>query len=193
MASPLIARFLLAGIACAASGAAFAETWEGDQRAGLLQFTAIQAGAKFTGAFKRFKVRLEYDAKDPAKGKLHVTVPTASVDTADAERDEIIRSADFFRTGEYPEAVFHAEGFERDGAGFVARGELTIRGITQAASVRFALKPAGKRLSMKGSAELRRLPFGIGQGEWESTEWIGDEVGVRFDLKLRPAPGAASP
>lgn len=193
MASPLIARVLLAGIACAATGAACAETWEGDQRAGSLQFTAIQAGAKFTGAFKRFTVRLEFDARDPAQGKLHVTVPTASVDTADAERDEIIRSVDFFWTGEYPEAVFHAKGFERDGAGFVARGELTIRGITQTASVRFGLKPSGKRLAMTGSSELRRLPFGIGQGEWESTEWIGDEVGVRFDLKLRPVPAAASP
>lgn len=189
MAFPLIARILSAAIACAACIPAFAETWEGDQGAGSLQFTAIQAGAKFTGAFQRFTVRLEFDAEDPARGKLHVTVPTTSVDTADAERDEIIRSVDFFWTGKFPDAVFHAAGFERDGAGFLARGELSIRGVTQAASVRFELKPAGKRLSMKGSSELRRLPFGIGQGEWESTEWIGDEVGVRFDLKLRPAAG----
>jgi len=189
VAFPLITRVLPAAIACAACLPAFAETWVGDQHAGSLEFTAIQAGAKFTGAFRRFTVRLEFDAKDPAHGKLHVTVPTASVDTADAERDEIIRSADFFWTGQFPDAVFLAEGFRRDGRGFLARGELTIRGVTQAATVRFELKPAGKQLSMKGKSELRRLPFGIGQGEWESTEWIGDEVGVRFDLKLRPAAG----
>lgn len=191
MASPLIARLLPAALACAACFPAFAETWEGDERAGSLQFTAIQAGAKFSGAFKRFSVRLEFDAADPAQGRLHVIVPTAGVDTADAERDEIIRSADFFWTGRFADAVFHAEGFEQEGAGFLARGELTIRGVTQPAIVRFALRPAGKRLAMKGTSELRRLPFGIGQGEWESTEWIGDEVGVRFDLKLRPAAPAA--
>jgi hypothetical protein len=34
---------------------------------------------------------------------------------------------------------------------------------------------------------LRRLEFGVGQGEWATTEWIGDEVEVRFDLSLVPA------
>jgi hypothetical protein len=40
---------------------------------------------------------------------------------------------------------------------------------------------------MKGTASLKRLPFGLGQGDWASTEWIGDDVDVRFDLKLAPA------
>ncbi|MEX1994705.1 MAG: YceI family protein [Steroidobacteraceae bacterium] len=196
MAYPLIARILLAGLACAAAGAPRAPPaggGEGDQRVGSLRFTAIQAGAKFTGAFRRFEVRFEFDVKNPGQGRLHVIVPTASVDTADPERDQIIRSADFFWTEKYADAVFHAEGFEPDGRGFLARGELTLRGITRPATARFELKQSGKRLAMKGTAQLRRLPFGIGQGEWESTEWIGDEVGVLFDLKLRPAPAAASP
>ena len=46
---------------------------------------------------------------------------------------------------------------------------------------------------MKGDAKIRRLPFGVGQGEWQSTEWIGDEVVVRFDLKLKPATGGGRP
>ena len=39
---------------------------------------------------------------------------------------------------------------------------------------------------MKGSASLKRLDFGLGQGEWASTEWVGDTVDVRFELKLSP-------
>jgi hypothetical protein len=39
---------------------------------------------------------------------------------------------------------------------------------------------------MKGSASLRRLAFGLGQGEWASTEWVGDEVDIRFELRLQP-------
>ena len=39
---------------------------------------------------------------------------------------------------------------------------------------------------MKGSANLKRLAFGLGQGDWASTEWVGDDVDVRFDLKLAP-------
>jgi polyisoprenoid-binding protein YceI len=46
---------------------------------------------------------------------------------------------------------------------------------------------------MKGTANLHRLDFGLGQGDWASTEWVGDEVEVRFELKLRPvAPATIS-
>ncbi len=193
MATALIPRLLLTGIACCHAGAAMAGTWQGDQRAGNLKFTATQAGATFTGAFQRFKVRFEFDAKDPSRGKLDVTVPIASVNTQDADRDEILRGRDFFWIETFPEAVFHADRFEPNGKGWRASGQLTMRGVTQPATLRFELKPAAKRLTMKGTADLRRLEFGIGQGEWSATEWIGDEVGVRFDLKLVPADAAANP
>ena len=37
-----------------------------------------------------------------------------------------------------------------------------------------------------GEARLSRLAFGVGQGEWQDTQWVGDEVTVRFDLLLSP-------
>jgi len=186
VARALISRILLAAIACSMSGAAFAAAWQGDQRSGSLRFTAIQAGAKFSSAFERFEVRFDFDESDPAHGRLDVTVATKSVNTADADRDEILRSRDFFWSEQFPEAVFHAEKFERDGAGWRANGELAMRGVTRPVVVRFALAPGPMQLVMKGTADLRRLEFGVGQGEWSSTEWVGDEVGVLFDLKLLP-------
>jgi polyisoprenoid-binding protein YceI len=186
VARPLIPRILLAAVACAGTMAAQAAGWQGDERTGSLQFTAIQAGAKFTGAFRRFQVRFDFDEAKPAAGRLEVTVETRGVDTSDADRDGILRSRDFFWCEQYPEAKFHAEKFERDGAGWRASGELALRGVTRPVAVRFALVPGPMQLAMKGTADLRRLEFGIGQGEWSSTEWVGDEVGVLFDLKLLP-------
>jgi polyisoprenoid-binding protein YceI len=46
---------------------------------------------------------------------------------------------------------------------------------------------------MKGGATLRRLEFGVGQGEWAATTWVGDPVDVAFDLKLLPVTAATSP
>lgn len=165
--------------------AALAEVRQADEGSGTLEFLAIQAGAKFTGAFKNFQVRLDFDPSNAAHGSLHVTVATPSIDTQDPERDEILRSRDFFWTEQHPQAIFHAERFEPDGAGFRALGELTIRGATKPATVRFTLAPMQGAAVMKGTANLRRLAFGLGQGEWASTEWVGDEVEVRFELKLR--------
>lgn len=170
---------------------AAAAAWQGDQHAGTLRFTATQAGAKFTGHFGEFKVRFDFDAADPAKGVLDVTISTASADTADQERNEVLHGRDFFWVEHFPQATYHAEGFKADGKAWVANGQLTLRGVTQPVVVRFELKPKQKELGMKGGAALRRLEFGVGQGDWTDTTWLADPVDVAFDLSLQPAADAS--
>ncbi len=186
-------RAALACLALAAAGPADAAAWQGDQAAGQLQFIAVQAGAKFTGGFTKFQVRFDFDPAKPAGGSLDVTVATASAETLDDERDALLAGEDFLWTGTHPEATFHAEKFRRDGKRWRADGLLTLRGVRKPVTVRFQITPSGDHLSMKGDAKLRRLAFGVGRGEWQSTEWIGDEIEVHFDLKLPKAPAAASP
>lgn len=175
----------LAALACCQ--AATGDVRQADGSAGTLEFQATQAGARFTGAFTRFRVKFDFDPARPATGSLDVTVETASVDTKDGERDQILRGPDFFWAEKYPQAEYHATRFERAGTGWRATGELTIRGVSKVVPVTFTLAPAGAVSGMKGTTALKRLPFGLGQGDWASTEWIGDDVDVRFDLKLAPA------
>jgi polyisoprenoid-binding protein YceI len=167
--------------------AALAGPREADASSGKLEFSATQADAKFSGAFKRFHVKLDFDPATPAQGRLDVTVEAASIDTQDGERDEILRGPDFFAATKYPQAEYHATRFERAGPGWRADGELTIRGVKKPVPVSFTLVPAGGATVMKGTASLKRLEFGLGRGEWASTEWVGDAVDVRFELKLSPA------
>ena len=176
-------------VALAVSPAALAGALQADSSSGRLEFSATQADAKFNGAFTRFRVALEFDPAHPEQGRLDVTVDVASIDTQDPERDEILRGKDFFWAEKYPQAVYHAGKFERAGAGWRAPGELTVRGVKKPVPVTFTLAPAagGGPAVMKGGAALSRLAFGLGQGEWASTEWVGDEVEVRFELKLQPA------
>ena len=187
------ARACLVAIALLAAGPAAAKSWQGDSGAGALQFVAVQADAKFTGSFKTYAVRFDFDPAKPAAGRLDVTVMLDSTDTADEERDAILKSAEFFWSERHPQAKFHATKFRRAGKRWRADGELTLRGVTKPAAVLFTLDEKPQFLGMKGDATIRRLPFGVGQGEWQSTEWIGDEVVVRFDLKLKAAAAASSP
>jgi polyisoprenoid-binding protein YceI len=187
MALALTARSFVAVVASLAAVTAAAAAWEGDQTSGTLQFVATQAGAKFTGGFRTFSVRFDFDPAKPAGGSLDVTVDLKSADTADADRDEILKGAEFFWTDRHPQAEFHACQFRRDGERWRADGELTLRGVQQPVAVLFTPDSKLQQLGMKGAATLRRLDFGVGQGEWSTTEWIGDEVEVRFDLKLKPA------
>jgi len=65
-------------------------------------------------------------------------------------------------------------------------GALTLRGVTKDVPIdfQFTQSPAGATLS--GSAKLKRLDFGVGQGDWKSTEWVEDAVKIRFSLVLKP-------
>jgi polyisoprenoid-binding protein YceI len=177
-------------LALAVCGPAIAGSWQADQSSGKLEFTAVQADAKFTGRFEKFTARLDFDPAAPAGGELRVTVDVASIETGDAERDEILRSREFFWVEKHPQATYVAKRFARDGAGWRADGELSIRGVTKPAAVRFTLDESAAP-AMKGGSELRRLAFGLGQGEFATTEWVGDEVEVSFELKLRPVAAAA--
>ncbi len=179
----MIRRVLALALLCCP--AALADVRQADGAAGKLEFQATQAGAKFTGAFRVFHVKFDFDPAKPAAGSLDVTVETGSIDTQDGERDEILKGPDFFWADKYPAAGFHATRFERAGDGWRATGEVTIRGVKKVVPVSFTLAPANA--SMKGTARLKRLDFGLGQGDWSSTEWVGDDVDVRFELKLAPA------
>jgi polyisoprenoid-binding protein YceI len=192
MATPLrlgLCAALVAFLPCAAAAA----VWQGDQNSGALRFVATQAGAKFQGHFGEFKVRFDFDPAAPAKGRLDVTIATRSADTADAERDDVLHGTEFFSVVRFPESTYHAEEFTRDGKGWKASGQLTLRGVTKKADIRFELEPSSSEMHMRGDSTVHRLEFGVGQGDWADTTWLGDAVDVSFDLSLRPAAVETSP
>jgi polyisoprenoid-binding protein YceI len=50
----------------------------------------------------------------------------------------------------------------------------------------FQSTPSVGSAKLTGTAKLNRLDFGVGQGDWKSTEWVGDAVKISFSLVLKP-------
>ena len=164
-----------------------ATVWHTDLSNSRLAFRAMQAGAEFEGQFKRFSPQIQFDPSDLAGSRFEVEIDTRSADTQDGERDETLTGVDFFATDRWPSAHFEATGFAAKGAGkFEARGRLTIRDVTRDVVLPFTFTPApdGKHATLAGGTTIRRLDFGVGQGEWKDTTWVGNDVKVHFELKL---------
>jgi polyisoprenoid-binding protein YceI len=154
-----------------------------------LAFTFTQAGAASTGHFKTFATELQYDEANPQKGSLLVRVMIASLDTQDAERDGTLKGADLFDAKSHPAATYVAKSLSRTAAGGLeAVGKLTVRGVSKDLRLPLELKPTPAGLELTGETSIRRLDFGIGQGEWQSTESVGDEVKVSYKVALVRAP-----
>jgi polyisoprenoid-binding protein YceI len=162
-----------------------------DQTKSTLEFTFMQAGAQNKGKFTRFPVSFDFAPDNLAGSRLEVTVEIGSLDTGDKERDDTLRSADLFAVAKFPQAHFAASQFVRTASGFEALGKLTIRGVTRDARVPFTFRTADEHGVaagyMSGKTSIRRLDFGVGQGDWRATDQVGNEVGVAFALRLTSA------
>jgi polyisoprenoid-binding protein YceI len=181
----ILATVALWGVAAAVAIAAM--TWRMDAATSKLSFVGKQAGAEFEGRFEKFTADIRFDAKDLAGSHFDVVIDLASVNSKDKERDDTLRSEDLFSSKRWPTAHFVAETFTQKAPGkFAATGKLTIRDQTRPQSIEFSFEPdaQGKTAALKGSAQLKRLDFGVGQGDWKSTEWVANEVRVDFALKL---------
>lgn len=158
-----------------------------DPAASRLEFVATQEGAKFESYFERFTTLLRFDPAQPETGYIHGEIELSSVNTGNGERDEFLKTADWFDVARWPRAVFHADQIRAAGKGYSATGTLTLRDRQQPVTLTFKWTPKeGQPARLVGSAVLERLAFGVGQGEWQDTAYIGNGVAVRVHLTLVP-------
>ena len=199
MTSALRTLFATAALA----GAAFPAAWPAhgadapvphyvlDPAKSTLEFTFTQAGAQNKGHFARFPVSFDFAPASLAGSRLEVTVEVKSLDTGDGERDDILRGEDLFAVAKFPQAHYVATQITSTAAGFEALGKLTLRGVTREVRVPFTFRSAtenGVAVGyMNGKTTLRRLDFGVGQGDWKATDQVGNDVGISFALRLTAA------
>jgi polyisoprenoid-binding protein YceI len=185
----LLAALFVAGSALAAGAAPVKYTLE--QPASLLRFSFEQAGANNTGRFGKYTADVTFAADNLAASKIDVSIDIASLDTGDKERDDTLKSADLFDPAKFPKARFVSSKITIVGGGrYEAQGKLTIRNVTKDIKlpITFQTKEEkGRQIAyLTGRYTLKRLEYGVGQGDWKSTEWVKDDVVVTFSLKLAP-------
>ncbi|HEX5162175.1 MAG TPA: YceI family protein [Steroidobacteraceae bacterium] len=155
--------------------------------AGSLEFNFVQAGAAGKGRFRQFTTELQYDEQQLAVSRLKVTVQIASLDTQDKDRDDTLKSAELLDAGKFPTAEYDATSFARRGNGVEAVGKLTLHGVTRALRIPLTIRKTADGVEISGEATIKRLDYGVGQGDWSSTEWVGDEVKLQYRVPLTRA------
>lgn len=175
---------LVLGAACQA---AWAADWTMEPAASRLEFTATFEGAPAPGVFKEFEVQLkDFDPDKASAGRLDVSIRVASADMDSTDINKAIAGKEWFDFAKYPGAQFHASEIRSAQAGrYLARGTLTLKGVQQPVEVPFSWAPSGDGATMEGQFVAKRTTFGIGTGEWLSTDVIGPDVTVKFRVRLR--------
>jgi len=146
---------------------------------------------KVRGAFNEFEGSGYFDAEQPERSSVELTIQAASIDTGNADRDGHLRSNDFFAMDEYPEITFVSTAVEQTGDDeYRVTGDLTIKGVTKSVSVDFelagaAVDPFGNhRIGLEGKTTINRKDFGV---NWNAALEAGgvlvsEKVVLEFDV-----------
>lgn len=85
-----------------------------------------------SGNFKDYSITVLSDKEDFSDAKIEVTINTASIDTDNGDRDNHLRSDDFFNAEKYPKMVFKGKSMKKVGKNkYKLTGDLTIRDVTK--------------------------------------------------------------
>ena len=155
-------------------------------RGSSLTFATAWSGEAIEGRFDRWTADIQFNPDALDRSRVSVSIDMASAVSGDEQRDASLPSADWFDTAAHPKARFTATRFEKTGDGrYVARGQLSLRGVSRPLTLPFRLKIVGDRAEVSGVTTLDRTTFGVGQGEWASTDQIPAKVTLRIALKAQ--------
>jgi polyisoprenoid-binding protein YceI len=120
------------------------------------------------GRFKEYNGTISYDAADITKSSVQFSAKVASIDTEVQQRDDHLRSADFFEVAKYPEMTFKSTRIEKKGKdAFVAHGTFTLKGVSKEIAIPFKVfgpvnAPGGKvRIGVEAALTINRQDYGV--------------------------------
>lgn len=170
------------------SVATYSQTWKNDKDHSRLGFTVTHMMiSSVTGSFNTFQSAITSSKTDFSDAVFELTAEAGSVDTKVDERDEQLRSAEFFDVKKYPVITFKSTSIKKIVKNkYMLTGNLTMHGITRMVTADFIyvgqiINPATKKLTagFQVMAILKRSDYKIGM--LFPVETIKDEVLIVAD------------
>ncbi|MEO1060449.1 MAG: YceI family protein [Actinomycetota bacterium] len=171
-------------------------TWTIDPAHSSVEFVVRHMGlSKVRGRFGAFVATLQVD-EDLTRSALSAEVDLASVSTGNDDRDQHLRSTDFFGTDANPKMSFTSTRIEGDGEEYVAVGDLTINGVTREVALDVEFNGTetfpfdqSVHAGFSATGAISRRDFGV---EFEvplgaDKVMIGDKISIELEAQFAPA------
>src|SRR5580765_9044250 len=118
------------------------ERWQVDPAGSTLAFTLRHIVVQqIQGQFHRWGGRIEIDRAQPSRSEVEVWVELASIDTDSAERDDHVRSPEFFDVAQFPRATFKSTAIRLSDERIDVEGILDLHGIRHPVELEVTVGP----------------------------------------------------
>lgn len=139
------------------------------------------------GRFNTFSGTIVVDEKNPANSSIQLEIDANSVDTGNSQRDDHLRSPDFFSARQFPKITFKSTRVRKiDNTTVEVQGDLTIRGVTRPVTARVTFTGKGRNqrgqeiIGFETTFTIRRSQFNVSYG---LNGGLADEVRVTFSVE----------
>jgi polyisoprenoid-binding protein YceI len=153
------------------------------------------------GHFAEFTGQAQVEGDDLTTAVAEATIKTASVNTGVNDRDNHLRSADFFEAEQHPELKFKSTSIERIGDGrYLVRGDLTMRGTTRPIELEATVEgpitdPYGfERVAVEARGRIKRTEWGLNYNALLETGGaiVSDDIRLEIEAELVAAKETAT-
>lgn len=146
---------------------------------------------KVRGAFEDFEGSATIDLDTPSLSSASLTFQVGSINTQNAQRDDHLRTNEFFDVATYPTATFVSTAVKAiDRETVEMTGDLTLKGVTKPVTITWeltgtAVDPYGNlRAGFEGRATLNRKDWGV---SWNAALEAGgvlvsEKIALEFDI-----------
>lgn len=158
--------------------------WDMDEANSAVSFEAFYNG-NFTGKFGGFQTVIKLNPDAPETGEIHAIVDLSSVRVKDSDVKANLPTTDWFDVASHPYATFKSTDISAlPGDNFEAKGEMTLKGISQPATLTFGLEVTDTTAHATGGFEISRTDFNVGTGaDFETEDWVRFPVKIMVDIK----------
>jgi polyisoprenoid-binding protein YceI len=155
--------------------------------------------SKVRGRFAKFNGSVALDEGDLTRSVVDATIDASSIDTGTAQRDDHLRSADFFDVERFPQLRFRSTRIEKLGGDrYRLTGDLTIRDVTRPITLEAEYGGRGKdlwgneRVGFTATGSLQRSDFGLKWNQALETGGVLVSDRVEVELEVQAVRAAAS-
>ena len=117
------------------------------------------SGGKIKGSFSGLKASVLFDPRHPEQAKISASIDAGSVATGFFLKSD--HAKDALGADKYATIKFSSTSVSKNGNGYVARGSLTLRGVTKPASINFTFNDKGSQGVFNGAMTIVPREFGI--------------------------------
>jgi polyisoprenoid-binding protein YceI len=153
--------------------------------------------AKVRGHFTKWTAELAFDAADPSKSSVNVSIDAGSIETREPQRDAHLKSADFLDAEKFPKITYKSSKVEKAGdKKYAVTGDLTIHGVSKPVKLEVEELGGGKdpwgnqRIAFSAKTRIDRGDFGLKYNQVLETGGVlvGEHIDIEIDVEAIAKP-----